>query len=153
LHPTDDTKHHLTAVMITQVVMGCAFIFASITCLKPFLRPFHPVAFGGSAPANGLFRYTAEPKGSRSDRYYELSGARSAADGKRDVVTTTRSVADDSTSDQEDLIEPANRPPPTFRPIGVEHTAQAVSTGGRHNGGDGKLISKTRSWTVSVNQA
>ncbi|KAK3717683.1 hypothetical protein LTR37_005750 [Vermiconidia calcicola] len=157
LYPSNAANHPLTASIVTEVVMGTALMFASITCLKPFIRPFDAVAFNSATRSVGLFRYTAEPIVSRNDRYLELSEMRSGIHKKAGVTTHIRSIEDDCKSDQEDLIPDACKPPPTFRPVGVDHVVQARSTAPEHgfdgNGRDGRAIFKTESWTVSYGKA
>ena len=107
-------------------------MLASVTCLKPFLRPFHSGYFVSTAPSNGISGYTTGPKNSRADAYYELSAARSRTDGdkKHSVIVQTRNLEDDR--GDRDLIEPCAKPQLAFRPDRCEHRATALPGGGGH---------------------
>lgn len=151
LHPsTEGSRHGTAADIVTVAVMHAAIFLASITCLKPFLRPFDPVAFGATASRSGLFRYTTEHEDSRnrSERYYELSGTRSAKDGKKGPTSEIRSKSSGNELDGEDELP--------LRPHDISHVAAAQSERddpGDRVRGDARSISKTQSWTVSVSNA
>lgn len=162
LHPSISHRESITADIVTEVVQGCAIIFACMACLKPFLSPFDPVAFNaGSAPRSGLFRYTAETQPSRGDRYFELSGKLRSSEKKSRTMESSRSIGDGSRSAQEDELPLTDKITslPTFRPAGVMHSAQARSTHWQEHSGDHNdkpelrddhSISKTQTWTISV---
>lgn len=133
--------------MVTEVVMNTGIIFASVTCLKPFLRPFDPIAFGASGSHQGLFRYTTEHQDSqnRSSRYYELSGARSAKGGRKEAASKIRETGEGSRGEDEDELP--------LRPGGNLYVSRAQADPRLHTGnedrGNSKAISKTQSWTVT----
>ena len=152
LYPAIHVEHHVPAEIVTECILGAAVIFASLTCLKPFLSPFDPVAFGSSAARSGLFRY-ADEQSTMNSNYYELSAAHSAnrpnADWKKHVLesSSTQRGQEDEIPLTDTITAPKTRPDP------VAHQANAVSTPKRHRsekGSDGRSISKTQSWTVAV---
>ncbi|KAK5167439.1 uncharacterized protein LTR77_007138 [Saxophila tyrrhenica] len=153
LHPSQHNSDYIPADIVTEVIQGTSIVFACITCLKPFLSPFDPVAFNISVPRSGLFRYTAETPSGRGDRYYELSGPRSGTDRKSRTLESTRSIGVDGGQEDELPLTDAITSVPTFRPPGVSHSAQAKSTQWRQSvgaHGNDHSIFKTESYTVSV---
>ena len=145
----------LTANIFTEATMDLAFMLASITCLKPFLRPFQTGYFISTAHSNGVSGFNTAVKGSRGDAYYELSAARSRADKEMDIkdaiaINSNRVDLDDDRDDQ-DLIQSHARPEQAFRPDRVDHRATAFSVGpgyGRSES-EGTKIFKTRDIVVS----
>ena len=132
--------------------MDVALMLASITCLKPFLKPFDGAVFVSTARSKGL-GYGASAKSSRADAYYELSAAsqaRSRIDKKQEVVVETRDIADmEDDRDDQDLIQPCARPKQAFRPGTI------VSAEGGYTPADREHpyhISKTDPYTVSYDQ-
>jgi len=158
LYPLIGYKHHLPADMVTGVIAGTVIIFASITCLKPFLRPFDAGAFGTqlSNQHTGLFKYTVDQNVSRvGAQYYELSAAHSVrrmgAGQKPEVLETIRSMQD-SRIEQDDEVPLTGRvPAPMLRPGQYMHSAHVRHGDSDHENDDnGHGISKTQSWVVSV---
>lgn len=127
-------------------------MFAALTCLKPFLKPFDPVAFGSHA-RTGLFRYTDQPD--KSSTYYELSanngtnrsmGGGGTGNRKSMIMQSQRSVAE---GEDDEIPLTDNAAAPKLRPGHVGHTAE-IRHGDRGDTGNGRNISKTQTWTVSV---
>jgi hypothetical protein len=135
--------------MITQAIINTAIIFTSMSCLKPFLKPFDNAAFGSHIERSGLFRYTTEQNNSRN-QYYELSAARMglASGRKNEVQQFTRSMGESRATHEDDEVPLTD----ALRPDGVGHLARVRHGGATEGAGNGKNISKTRSWTVSVDQ-
>lgn len=142
--------------------MNFTLIFASVTCLKPFLRPFdggflvtsihsHVPAFG-AAPVN------------KNSAYYELSATqrsalstseqektmRSADRKHRSVTVSARGVDDDG-----GFVHVQSKPPLALRRDRVEQRATVghdVVRPSVERDGEQMLISKTQAWTVSYDQ-
>ncbi|KAK5699362.1 hypothetical protein LTR17_023292 [Elasticomyces elasticus] len=150
LLPEQFEKNDLPADILSQVVVGTAIIFASLICLKPFLRPFDEAAFGSKASRSGLFRYTNDHDTSR-EQYYELSAARSGRNN--DTTNSARSAKGRRLSDDEaPLTEKVAELP--NRPDAVGHQVDVKSGMMQGNGkSGGKSISKTQSWHVTVGEA
>lgn len=156
LHPstTDKGSHSVVAETIRQVIVGCNIIFAALTCLKPFLRPFDAAAFGSHASRSGLFRYTNQPD--KNTTYYELSANNAtnrsmagAAVGNRKsiVMQSQRSVAG---GEDDEIPLTDNAAAPRLGPVGHSTEVRHSETGGAGYGK--KSISKTQTWAVSVDQ-
>lgn len=137
----DPSSPGITSMLFTEGVLEAAFILASVTCLKPFLRPFHSGYFPSNAGSNAVpMGFGTGPKSSRST-YYELSASRSqvAKDEKRITVEV-------KCEDEQDLLR---RPELALRPDHVVHRA-SVGAGvkRRSGGGDDMHISKTQAFSV-----
>ena len=157
LYPSIGDEHHIPADIISGVIAGTVIIFASITCLKPFLRPFDAGAFGTrlSKQHTGLFNYAKEHDLLRvGAHYYELSAAHSSKPSggqKSEVLETVRSMQDSRLEQEDEVPLTAHVPAPVLRPGHCMHSARI-----RHGGGDNDIdenrqgISMTQSWHVSV---
>lgn len=124
--------------------MDLAFMLASITCLKPFMRPFHS---GYSVSTTKGATYNTTGKASRSDAYLMLSAARSVGGAKDKPAVRVTSQGDH----QAPLQQPA-RLPPVFRPDHVDHRTTIMSADReRHSDENSEqmIISKTQAWDVS----
>lgn len=153
LQPLSAIDASTTAETIRQVIIGCNVLFASLTCLKPFLKPFDTAAFGSHhASRTGIFRCTNEQN--KSATYYELSANIStnrsmpgggAGNRKSMVTQSQRSIA----NGEDDEVPLTDNASSGLRPGRIGHTAEI-----RHSdvGDDGheRNISKTQTWTVSV---
>ncbi|KAK5710780.1 hypothetical protein LTR17_018696 [Elasticomyces elasticus] len=90
LSPSTDTntdKPRIYAYVLTEGVLELSFILASITCLKPIMKPFHSGYIVTNGPVSG---YATTAKQSSRDAYLELSAAKSAADAKDGTITVTK---------------------------------------------------------------
>ena len=144
-------ENQLPDDIMTQVLIGATIILASVTFIKPVLRPFDPSAGGSRALRSGLFRYTTETKISQN-QYYELSAARSADCSwgvrKSEVSHGAKSPRIAKQSEMDDEI-PLTEVVLSTRPSAFAHVAH-----GQH--GDGECegncqhIWKTQDWSVSV---
>lgn len=89
---------NIAAEIITEAALQYALISASITCLKPFLRPFHSGGYfvdSIGAPGSGL---RTNVRSSSRDPYYKLSTVRKAAkDGT--LLSITQKEMDDLRGD------------------------------------------------------
>ncbi|KAK6442707.1 hypothetical protein LTR95_001066 [Oleoguttula sp. CCFEE 5521] len=141
---TDPDSPSKTAMLFTEAALQAAFILASITCLKPFLRPFHSGYFVSKAGSNPApMGFGTGPKSSRAT-YYELSAARSqGGKDEKHVIVQQRSVGSE---DEQDLI---HKPDMALRPDRVNHRA-SVGQGLKRPSGmeDDMHISKTQAFSV-----
>ncbi|TKX20010.1 hypothetical protein C1H76_7894 [Elsinoe australis] len=155
LHPatgSNSTSPARSALIFTEAVMECAFILASVTCLKPFLRPFAPGFFISSAAYTGrVSALSAGHKGSRANPYYELSAARSRAEKDTVNETITQRMGSEEVEDEQGLIKPGE-PPKSWRPDLAGHQATVEQTDERHRMST-RGISMTQGWTVSFDRA
>ena len=142
----DPTLPDLTSSIFTEAAMDGALILASITCLKPFLRPFHSGYFVGTAnsSAPAIFGTAAKSAGAT---YYELSAARSTVreDEKHHVAVESHDMGSDG--DEQDLIHKSEL---ALRPDGVNYQASVGAGSDRLGVRDGDMhISKTQNFTIS----
>lgn len=153
----------LTAAVFTSAVMNFTLILASVTCLKPFLRPFDGgfliTSMHSHVPAFGAAPIT---KGSA---YYELSATQRSAlttqqekmmrsgDRKhRSVTVSARGVDEDYDGG---FVQVQAKPPLALRRDRVEQRATVGHDSVRpsmERDGEQMLISKTQAWTVSFEQ-
>lgn len=132
------------AGIFTETALGFAFMSASVTCLKPFLRPFHSGYFvstdGSGVPVTG--------KGSQADTYYMLSRSKSRHD--KDELRA-RSTDDHGTLTSPLYLQHTPRSQPKFRPDLSSHRATIMSQEREHDG-DEKTISMTQEWNVTYEE-
>ena len=142
----DPTLPGLTSSIFTEAAMEGALILASITCLKPFLRPFHSGYFVGTANSTAPAIFGTAVK-SAPTTYYELSAARSTAreHEKHHMAVESRDLGSDA--DELDLIHKSE---PALRPDGVNYRASVGTGSDRLGQRDGDMhISKTQNFTIS----
>lgn len=134
------------ASTFTELVLAFAFMSASVTCLKPFLRPFssgHFIATDGSGiPITG--------KSSRGDAYYMLSKNKS----KGDKVSTVRSMDGQETQSSSPQSDHSSKGQPKFRPDLSSHRATVMSQECEHSGSgpNEMVISMTQEWDVTYEE-
>ena len=127
--------------------MQITFMLASITCLKPFLRPFRSGYFASSEPHYGYKSDNSATKPSRHDAYLDLSTARSAGYGKDGTIVLTTMDSDGSGTvkaqhDKASLVT---------RPDVVDHEAIASFADGQQQAsGQPKKMSISRTQTYSI---
>lgn len=132
------------AGVFTELALGFAFMSASVTCLKPFLRPFHSGYFvstsGSGIPVSG--------KGTRADTYYMLSKNKSTNDKDE-----PRSRVTDAHETSTTPLHPgyARQSQPKFRPDLSGHRATVMSQERAHDG-DEMTISMTQEWDVTYEE-
>ncbi|TKA82757.1 hypothetical protein B0A55_01092 [Friedmanniomyces simplex] len=129
-----NVENYLPADLMSHVLIGTTIILASVTFIKPVLRPFDPSTFGSQASRSGLFRYTTEVNVSRN-QYYELSAPR----------CSPKNVMKSEMDDEMPLTEAAV----STRPRAFAHVAHVEHDVGNCKA-SGKSISKTQSWNVSI---
>jgi hypothetical protein len=123
--------------------MHGACMLASITCLKPFLRPFHGGYFVSTVNStSGLTGYATGPTKNSKAAYYELSAARKS----EKATVTVQSRALEEEGDEEDLIHKPQQL--ALRPDRFENRA-SVGAGLRRRDDEDLGISKTQAFTVS----
>lgn len=140
------------ASIFTEIALEAAFMLSNITCLKPFLRPFHSGYFVSTVDAKSSGYKNTKDSSSRGDTYYMISRARSTNGNKDDVAAhgALESMSQDNQSD----IEGSARGP-AFRPDHTSHRATVLSGSGElvpridREGSEDMIISKTQAWTVS----
>jgi hypothetical protein len=122
-------------------------MLASITCLKPFLRPFDggfTVRTTGDCSHSGLnLNGTGTlPKSSKLAAYYELSNQNKSQKGATVTVQSRSAV-----SEEEDELDLIHKPELVLRPDRYENRA-FVGPGSRRQ--DGEMgIERTQAFTVS----
>ncbi|TKA68967.1 hypothetical protein B0A55_06608 [Friedmanniomyces simplex] len=133
----------LNAYILTEGALELAFILASITCLKPVMKPFHSGYTVSNAPASN---YITTVKKSNRDAYLELSAARSAADNKDGTIIVTRRDRGSHGIDH-GYTKSAHIP----RPDQVDHeaTVSFANEGQPHPDSHDMSISRTQAWTIS----
>lgn len=150
---TDPNNPAITAGIYTEVALECAFMLSNITCLKPFLRPFHSGYFVSTVDNKNSGGYlTTKDSVSRGDAYYMISTARSATDNKDGPIVQgeRESVSPEKQSNVE-----RNARAPAFRPDHSSHRATVLSGDDdqiapvEREGSEDMIISKTQAWTVS----
>lgn len=142
LAPSQNLEHDkpsIQAQVFTQIAMDGAFLLASITCLKPFLRPFYSdYSAQVGADAQAYTVYDRKINRSRGEAYHELNHSRSkdGSNGKRSVIRSRHT--DDG------------QPPLSLRPDKCEYEATAhADPRSKATGDENMLISKTQAWSVS----
>lgn len=145
IHPTSPD---VTVSEFTAAALELAFILASITCLKPFLRPFHEGYYVTTAANSAGTGYSVPKKDSRSDTYLMLSTPHSTTDNVDGTISHT-----DAKRGVEDSVQ---RPKPTMdlRPDNVTHQATGVFAEHAPDTADMRdgRISRTQAWRVSYEE-
>jgi hypothetical protein len=128
------------AGIFTELVMNFSFILSSITCAKPFLKPFHSGYFISTsnqrAYGNGKSGASSNPN---SYRMIDANVSKSA---------NNRSIPDDEGSAPSACHYGERN---HFRPEPVLHHAAVSVKAAReqHQGSDRMAISQTKTWAVS----
>lgn len=95
LSPRTETAHdsvNIVAQIVTEAALEFALISASVTCLKPFLQPFHSGGYlvdSVGAPGSGL---RTNVRSSSRDPYYKLSTIKRAAKDGTLMSITQRDI-------------------------------------------------------------
>ena len=148
---SDPDQPSLTAGILTEACMDTAFILASVTCLRPFLRPFHRGYFLSTAGTKGS-GYKSSVTGSHGNAYYMLSAAREAPDDQtpRQKTTTHDGVDEEEGAGHHQLASVPKAVISPARGVRVSHCQTETPEERAHGGSDGRrmTISKTKSWTV-----
>lgn len=145
----------ITAGIYTQIALEIAFMLSNITCLKPFLRPFHSGYFVSTIDNKTSGYLATKDSGSRGDTYLMISTARSKAESKTE--STSVAEAEIKTADRQTEAERRAKTP-AFRPDHASHRATVLSDHGGQladtdrEGGEDMIISKTQAWTVSYEE-
>ena len=121
--------------------MDFALMATSVTCIKPFLRPFHSGLFAG--PSTGRSP-AGHVKTSKSGTYYMLSGTRSVA----------ATEPDDSPKTTPNVNTNVTEPCAIFRPDRVRSQTK-IQTQERPTevGTEELIISVTTEWDVAHEEA
>lgn len=149
LSPTEKHAHSTGTVasILTEAAVAYAFFSASVTCLKPFLQPFHS-GYVISMVGARISGHTVTGTDSQGDSYHMLGNTRSAMDKNGTAVT----ISDAAGSRNSQAVEDTHwLRAPLFRPDQSNHQA-TVETKYRHhnsNNPEEMIISMTHEWTVS----
>lgn len=146
---TDTDKPDTWAMMLTEASMNAAFILASVTCLKAFLRPFgagYLVSQSDTAPTSG---YVTRPRGYKGSAYYMLSGVREKQQDKSATLVNATERADKHLSHELAAVPKAV----VARGQGM-HRAHIHSQSRSHSYSSSEskqqmIISQTTEWSVS----
>lgn len=140
---TDQDEPRVMASIFTEACMQIGFILATVTCLKPLLRPFHSGYIITTADAN-LSGYKTGIRGRKGSEYLMLSAVKDTSSNK---PATTVSVADSSDNTNAQPAPPAKAFIPerhgSHRSPVVRHERMNGSTDSEQ-----MFISKTQTWTV-----
>ncbi|KAK5046180.1 hypothetical protein LTR84_008637 [Exophiala bonariae] len=140
---TDVPRPRLIAGIFTEIVMSFSFILSSITCAKPFLKPFHSGYFIGTSNQKSFHGNAKSDSNSNGNSYRMLS------------ATTSKSLAVKNRSVQQEERPNGNINPhgdkSLFRPEPVSHHAAVSSQAAKHQPrtSDQMEISQTKTWAVS----
>jgi len=162
------TLSNIIPSIITEGALEYAFISASVTSLKPFLRPFHSGRYMVNtigAAGSGL-RTNLSAKDSQ-DPYYQLSavsvtGTGTGSGGKRSAkISQTASVNDDRPPQTSNTKISAGRVKRSSSQKRLAATAPVAGHGRTHSdmrrddeesvntdGSDQMIIRETRGWSV-----
>ncbi|KAK4556125.1 hypothetical protein LTR86_006822 [Recurvomyces mirabilis] len=167
-NPTPNNPN-VPASVFTQATLQLTFVLASITCLKPFLRPFHSGYAVSAAPSGGYNAtfntggYSTGGKRSRNDPYVDLSTAgksaattsqlsrRGRVDGKDGGAIV---LTDITTSPSDEVVDDRDGEAPlVVRPDYQGHVTSVITHG---SGGSEAVrppskkmsISMTKEWGV-----
>lgn len=139
---TDSNLPALTAGIYTEIAVNFALISSSVTCLKPFLRPFDTDYLTHTSRTNGL---SGGIKNSRGDTYYMLSATQSRNDKNHSTLTTMLS--------DRGAMDSVNAPAPSFRPDDLRNRATVECSSCRDEMKSSDLsrmtISMTKEWDVT----
>jgi hypothetical protein len=142
----DPDEPSVMASIFTEACMQIGFILATMTCLKPLLRPFHSGYLITTADTN-LSGYKTGIRGRKGSEYLMLSAVKDNASTKPATTATTVSVADPP--------DDANtQPAPPSKAFIPERRGSHRSPVVRHERLNGStdseqmFISKTQTWTV-----
>ncbi|KAK3062659.1 hypothetical protein LTR53_019262, partial [Teratosphaeriaceae sp. CCFEE 6253] len=137
------------AYILTEGAMELAFILASITCLKPVMKPFHSGYVVSTAPQSG---YTSAAKVSHRDAYMELSAAKSSVHSRGDKDGGVAVVKRDRDSRGDGMNHGHRRKlsAPVARADHADHEAvvSSATESQRQMDEHDMSISKTQAWTI-----
>lgn len=143
----------ITAGVYTEAALELAFMLSNITCLKPFLRPFHSGYFVSTIDTKNSGYPTTKDSTSRGDTYYMISRAKSTADNKDGSMVQDSEVDGISSQTWSDTERTGKAP--AFRPDRTSHRVTVLSNNDGQvvtrdrEGSEDMIISKTQAWTVS----
>ena len=120
-------------------MLDLTFILASVTCLKPFVRPFHSGYVVSTTPASG---YASTSKNLHRDAYVELSAVKSAAGNEDGAIIQTRRGRDSRGYKKSAVV---------YRPdqVDQEATVSSANEGQPYSKSHDMSISRTQAWPVS----
>lgn len=130
-------------------------MLSNITCLKPFLQPFHPGYFVSTVDEKASTYLSTKGSGSRGDAYLMISAARSTTESKTGSATIDE--AEVGTATAQSGLEGGGKAP-AFRPDKLSHRATVLSdhferpAAADKAGSEEMIISKTQAWTVSYEE-
>ena len=133
------------ASIFTEACMHLAFILVSMTCLKPFLRPFHSGHLITTADTK-ISGYKTGRRSHKSSDYVMLSTTKDTSISKPAVTVTASEPPRRTAGD----AKPAP-PPRAFAPDSHGAYRSTVVRQGRQDGSspsEHMFISKTQTWTV-----
>lgn len=137
----DTSRPRLIAGIFTEIVMNFSFILSSITCAKPFLKPFHSGYFIGTSNQKSFHGNAKSDSKSNGNSYRILD------------ATTSQSVNDRSIQQDDRVVHNADSygDKGLFRPEPISHHVAVSSKAGRHqpSPSDHMAIAQTKSWAVS----
>lgn len=139
----DRDEPTVMASIFTEACMQIGFILATVTCLKPLLRPFHSGYLITTADTN-LSGYKTGIRGRKGSEYLMLSAVKNSSTNK---PAATVSVAEPPSNAN---AQPAI-PSKAYVPDRHESHRGAVERHERSNGSmdsEQMFISKTQTWTV-----
>lgn len=136
----DPSSPRLIAGIFTEIVMNLAFILSSLTCAKPFLKPFHSGYFIGASNQK-VFGNARSTASSNANSYRMLDATASKSTNNRSIPQDERSGSNAHQSGDRNH----------FRPEPVLHhtTVSAKAAKHQHAGSDHMAISETKTWAVS----
>lgn len=151
----DPNDPAITAGVYTEIALEFAFMLSNITCLKPFLQPFHPEYFVSTVDDKASTYLSTKGSGSRGDAYLMISAARSTTGSKTGSATIDETEV--GTANPPSGIEGGGKAP-AFRPDKSSHRAMVLSdhleraAAAEMAGSEEMIISKTQAWTVSYEE-
>lgn len=147
LSPGQNADSHvpnIAADILLQVVMEIALNLASVTCLKPFLRPFQESGYivSSTLNASGNYGITGANR-TKSEAYLMLGTAGSTLKNKDGSIIQSRTEKEPGTSTQRQSI-----PRPKFRADAIDNEAACEHEGRGYRNAPAKAIQVSR--TVQV---
>lgn len=149
------TNPSIAAAIYTEIVLEVSFMLSSITCAKPFLRPFHSGYFISTTNTK-TSGYLKGGISSLDNSYRMLSAAKSNAGSNYSTSASGHSHPNFcSYTGNDDAAILDSKPINHFRPQPHSHraTVSADILAQPHPSLDSMVISRTKAWTLTYEEA